>query len=225
MSSPWEIQRSGMFAHDMLCADVRSDGRYILQHGCHAAKLPPHHGMVFQVSILASSASAFSSSTLRSFLPYFLPSFRVPGPNIIVRVRRFLFCIRGVGGFCSFYVAMPLEHPKGKGLRKASGHHNRWTCLQRYLCGAMAWVKWLRTASPLPHAVLRSGLPGGSIPPLSWNWHLLGALGPSGWRSDQVWHYEREVRWLLPTTSLLIALGGSPGITAVVSDRLRFDSS
>ena len=52
---------------------------YLLQHGCHAAKLPPHHGMVFQVSILASSASAFSSSTLRSFLPSFLPSvFPVP---------------------------------------------------------------------------------------------------------------------------------------------------
>ena len=26
---------------------------------------------------------------------------------------------------------MFMEHPKGKSLRKASGHHSRWTCLQR----------------------------------------------------------------------------------------------
>mmetsp|Transcript_24061 Transcript_24061/g.28424 ORF Transcript_24061/g.28424 Transcript_24061/m.28424 type:complete len:107 (-) Transcript_24061:36-356(-) len=90
---------------------------------------------------------------------------------------------------------------------------------------AMACAWWLRTASPLPHVVLCLGCLVVRFPTRVGTGIYFGVRFPTRVGTGPEGYREREVWWLLPTTSLLIALCGSPGMTSVVTDRLRFDSS
>ena len=88
MPSSWEIPRLGMSVHDMLCADVRSDGRYRLLNCCHRAKL---------LHIPACSFFGFHLGflffCLLFFRPPFLPSVPVPFSQQHCAGSTFLFCI------------------------------------------------------------------------------------------------------------------------------------